>query len=52
VIILVWAIRHDVAGRAAWRERQEAADEGIDQAIPPQPRRNRPGRPPDAGAHR
>ncbi len=25
VIILVWAIRHDVAGRAAWRERQEQA---------------------------
>jgi hypothetical protein len=25
VIILVWAVRHDIAGRAAWRERQERA---------------------------
>jgi hypothetical protein len=24
VIIIVWAVRHDVAGRRAWRERQEA----------------------------
>jgi hypothetical protein len=23
-IIVVWAVRHDVAGRRAWRERQEA----------------------------
>jgi hypothetical protein len=29
VIILVWAIRHDVAGRAAWRERQEARRAGL-----------------------
>ena len=28
VIILVWAIRHDVAGRAAWRQRQEARQAG------------------------
>jgi hypothetical protein len=38
VIILVWAIRHDIAGRAAWRERQErAADQHADHpaARPP-----------------
>lgn len=22
VIVIVWAVRHDMAGRAAWRERQ------------------------------
>ena len=43
VIILVWAIRHDIAGRAAWRERQErAADQRADR------RANHPtARPPD-----
>jgi hypothetical protein len=25
VVIIVWAVRHDVAGRRAWRQRQEAA---------------------------
>ena len=40
VIILVWAIRHDIAGRAAWRERQEqAADQPADHPT---------ARPPDA----
>ncbi len=24
VIVIVWAVRHDVAGRQAWRARQEA----------------------------
>jgi len=24
VIVIVWAVRHDMAGRAAWRERQMA----------------------------
>jgi len=28
VIIIVWAVRHDIAGRAAWRERQEARQPG------------------------
>jgi len=28
VIIMVWAVRHDVAGRRAWRERQEARQAG------------------------
>ena len=23
VIVIVWAVRHDIAGRAAWRARQE-----------------------------
>jgi hypothetical protein len=32
VIVIVWAVRHDVAGRRAWRERQEAA-----QRHPPPP---------------
>jgi hypothetical protein len=25
VIIVVWAVRHDLAGRAAWRARQQQA---------------------------
>jgi len=25
VIVLVWAVRHDLAGREAWRQRQESA---------------------------
>ncbi len=37
VIVIVWAVRHDVAGRAAWRQRQEAAAEG----RPPPPRAER-----------
>lgn len=24
VIVIVWAVRHDVAGRREWRQRQEA----------------------------
>jgi len=28
VIIMVWAVRHDVAGRRAWRERHEARQAG------------------------
>ena len=24
VIVIMWAVRHDLAGRKAWRERQEA----------------------------
>jgi hypothetical protein len=23
VIVIIWAVRHDIAGRAAWRARQE-----------------------------
>jgi hypothetical protein len=23
VVVIVWAVRHDVAGRAAWRQRQQ-----------------------------
>jgi hypothetical protein len=33
VIVIVWAVRHDVAGRRAWRERQQAAA----QRHPPPP---------------
>ncbi len=25
VVVIVWAVRHDMAGRKAWRQRQEAA---------------------------
>lgn len=28
VVIMVWAIRHDVAGRKAWRARHEARQAG------------------------
>jgi hypothetical protein len=28
VIIIVWAVRHDVAGRRAWRARREGALQG------------------------
>lgn len=24
VIVIMWAVRHDMSGRAAWRERQQA----------------------------
>jgi hypothetical protein len=45
VVILVWAIRHDLAGRAAWRRRQEAARQAAGEpARPPTP--DRPSPPP------
>ena len=36
-IIIVWAVRHDVAGRRAWRRRQEAAWEARDDRDAPAP---------------
>jgi hypothetical protein len=51
VIIIVWAVRHDVAGRAAWRERQQAAAEATGDSLRqpwrrPQPEHDpRPSRP-------
>ena len=30
-VVVVWAVRHDIAGRRAWRERQEARQ------LPPPP---------------
>jgi hypothetical protein len=39
VIILVWAVRHDVAGRAAWRDRQRAASRADPQGPPGDPHR-------------
>jgi len=47
VIILVWAIRHDIAGRAAWRRRQEdaARAQRTDHAARP-PATGRPSPPP------
>ena len=35
VIVITWAVRHDIAGRRAWRERQEAQARG--EAPPPPP---------------
>ena len=32
VIVIMWAVRHDLAGRKAWRERQEAGG-----SSPPDP---------------
>jgi hypothetical protein len=34
-VVIVWAVRHDIAGRAAWRRRQEERAEG---APPPRER--------------
>ncbi len=34
VIIVVWAVRHDLAGRKAWRQRQEAAERPPPRAAP------------------
>jgi hypothetical protein len=34
VLVVVWAVRHDVAGRKAWRERQQSRSE----QSPPPPR--------------
>ncbi len=30
VIVIMWAVRHDLAGRQAWRKRQEARADGSD----------------------
>ena len=37
VIIIVWAVRHDVAGRRAWRARQEAAAQAGHELPPVRP---------------
>ena len=34
VLVTVWAVRHDLAGRKAWRERQQSRSE----QSPPPPR--------------
>ncbi len=34
VLVIVWAVRHDLAGRKAWRERQQSRG----QQSPPPPR--------------
>ncbi len=34
VVVITWAVRHDIAGRRAWRERQEARARG---ETPPSP---------------
>ncbi len=46
VIIIVWAVRHDLAGRTAWRQRQEAAAPTVSPDRPTaQSPPNRPGPP-------
>jgi hypothetical protein len=42
VIVMVWAIRHDVAGRKVWRSRQEAAWRARNEQDPLPPRRQPP----------
>lgn len=37
VIVIMWAVRHDMAGRRAWRERQAAR--GSTPPDPPRPTR-------------
>jgi hypothetical protein len=34
VIVIMWAVRHDLAGRQAWRARQEARAR---EQLPPEP---------------
>ena len=36
VIVIMWAVRHDLAGRQAWRARQEARCAGSNRRSPPQ----------------
>ena len=36
VLVIVWAVRHDLAGRQAWRERQQSR--GRHSPPPPPPR--------------
>jgi hypothetical protein len=45
VIVIMWAVRHDLAGRQAWRVRQEARARG--QQLPDLP--NRPDKPNSPG---
>jgi hypothetical protein len=35
VIVIMWAVRHDLAGRQAWRARQEARARGQEPPDPP-----------------
>ena len=37
VIVIMWAVRHDLAGRQAWRARQEARADGRRTWQPSQP---------------
>jgi hypothetical protein len=39
VIIITWAVRHDIAGRRSWRERQEEAIQAGQQPPPVRPNR-------------
>jgi len=39
VIIIVWAVRHDTAGRRAWRKRQQAALQAGQELPPVRPNR-------------
>jgi len=44
VIVIMWAVRHDLAGRQAWRARQEARAQGSE-PLPPAPPPKAPGTP-------
>ena len=37
VIVIMWAVRHDLAGRQAWRARQEARASGRQPSQPSDP---------------
>ena len=37
VIVIMWAVRHDLAGRQAWRQRQEGSQNGSGPPAPPPP---------------
>jgi hypothetical protein len=39
VITLIWAVRRDRPGRAAWRQRQVERAAGAEGDVPPAPRR-------------
>ena len=34
VIVIMWAVRHDMAGRKAWRARQESRMQPADRSAP------------------
>jgi hypothetical protein len=49
VIVIMWAVRHDLAGRQAWRARQEARAGGQQRSDRPD-RSDRSGPPDSPGA--
>ena len=37
IIVIMWAVRHDLSGRQAWRQRQEGRQNGSGPSTPPPP---------------